>query len=165
MRYSDLVETYGDVPYYDHVVADTDLDGLYKPRTPRDEVMDAVYDDLVYAFENVRVNDGAMNVNRDIVAGFITRIALSEASWQKYYYKNNSRAQKFFNLAILAGDYVMGKSYDIVSEFRSLFISENLAGNKDVLLYRHYDQAVGITHCVASYNNLSESVNFGLLPA
>ena len=161
MRYSDLVETYGDVPYYDHVVADTDLDGLYKPRTPRDEVMDAVYDDLVYAFENVRVNDGAMNVNRDVVAGFITRIALSEASWQKYYYKNNSRAQKFFNLAILAGDYVMGKSYDIVSEFRSLFISENLAGNKDVLLYRHYDQAVGITHCVASYNNLSESVNFG----
>lgn len=161
MKYAELVATYGDVPYYDHVLEDTNLDDLYKPRTPRNEVMNAVYDDLMFAFENVRVNDGAMNVNKNIVAGFITRIALSEGTWQKYYYKNNAQAKKFLDLAILAGEHVMKGNYDIVSEFRSLFTSDDLAGNKDVILYRHYDPAVGVTHSIASNNNLSESVNFG----
>src|SRR5690606_8782857 len=30
-RYSQLVFQYGDVPYYDHVVSDIDMDDLYKP--------------------------------------------------------------------------------------------------------------------------------------
>ncbi|WP_352423645.1 RagB/SusD family nutrient uptake outer membrane protein [Proteiniphilum sp.] len=162
MRYSELVLSYGDVPYYDHVVSDTDMDDLYKPRTPRNEVMDAVYDDLQYAFQNVRINDGEMNVNRYVVAGFISRIALHEGTWQKYYYKNNDRANKFLQLAIEAGDYVINSNkYDIVTEFRELFTSEDLKGNKDCIMYRHYDPAVGVTHSVASYNNVSESINYG----
>jgi len=162
MEYSELVTAYGDVPYYDFVLKDDDLDNLYKARTPRNEVMNAVYDDMVYALKNVRLNDGPMNINKDIVAGFITRLALTEGTWQKYYYKNNAQAKKFLELAMMAGNHVMASGkYDIVSEFRSLFVSENLAGNKDVILYRHYDPAVGITHSVASYNNLSEAVNYG----
>lgn len=162
MRYSELVVSYGDVPYYDHVVSDTDPDDLYKPRTPRNEVMDAVYNDLKYAFENVRVNDGEMNVNRYVVAGFITRVALHEGTWQKYYYNDNEQAKKFLELALEAGDYVINSNrYDIVTEFRALFTSEDLRGNKDCILYRHYDPAVGVTHSVASNNNLSESINFG----
>lgn len=162
MRYADLVFTYGDVPYYDHVVSDTDLEDLYKPRTPRNEVMNAVYDDLRYAFGNVRINDGEMNVNRYIVAGFISRIALHEGTWQKYYYKNNEQARKFLEFAMEAGNYVINSNkYDIVTEFRTLFTSEDLNGNKDCIMYRHYDPSVGVTHSVATYNNLSESVNFG----
>lgn len=162
MRYSELVLNYGDVPYYDHVVSDTDMDDLYKPRTPRNEVMDAVYDDLQYAFQNVRINDGEMNVNRYVVAGYISRIALHEGTWQKYYYKNSDRASKFLELAIEASDYVINSNkYDIVTEFRELFTSEDLKGNKDCIMYRHYDPAVGVTHSVASYNNVSESINYG----
>lgn len=161
-RYTELVLAYGDVPYYDHVVSDTDLDDLYKPRTPRNEVMDAVYDDLVFAFENVRVNDGEMNVNRYVVAAYISRLALYEGTWQKYYYNDPTRAEKFIELAVTAGDYVINSGrYEIVTEFRNLFISEDLKGNPDVVMYRHYDPAVGITHSVLSYNNLAESINFG----
>ncbi len=166
IRYAELVSTYGDVPYYATVVSDKDMDNLYKPRTPRNEVMDAVYNDLEFALENVRTTDGEMNVNRYIVAGFVSRIALHEGSWQKYYYQNDERAKKFFELALKAGDYVMGSSkYDIVTEFRTLFTSEDLRGNKDVIMYRHYNAEVGITHSVASNNNLSESVNFGTTTA
>lgn len=161
-RYTELVLAYGDVPYYDHVISDTDLDDLYKPRTPRNEVMDAVYDDLVFAFENVRVNDGEMNVNRYVVAAYISRLALYEGTWQKYYYNDPTRAEKFIELAVTAGDYVINSGrYEIVTEFRNLFISEDLKGNPDVVMYRHYDPAVGITHSVLSYNNLAESINFG----
>ena len=162
LEYASLATAYGDVPYYDYVVSDTDLDDLYKPRTPRNEVMDHVYDDLTFAFNNVRLDDGNQSVNRYVVAGFISRVALHEGSWQKYYYKNNERAEKFFNLAMDAADFIIQSGrYDIVTEFRELFTSEDLKGNKDCILYRHYDAAVGITHSIASYNNLSESINFG----
>lgn len=162
MRYADLATQFGDIPYYDYVVSDTDLDDLYKPRTPRNEVMDAVYDDLKFAMENVRLNDGDQTINRHIVAGFVTRFALREGSWQKYYYKDNTRAKKFFELAQTAGDLVINSgTYDIVTDFRSLFTSLDLKGNKDVLLYRHYDAAVGVLHSIASRNNLDESTAYG----
>ena len=162
MEYADLATVYGDVPYYDHVVSDVDMDDLYKPRTPRNEVMDHVYDDLKYAIENVRLSDGDQYLNRFSVAGFVSRAALREGSWQKYYYKNNERAQKFFSLAEEAGNLVVNSGrYDIVTDFRTLFTSNTLSGNKDVLLYRHYDAGANITHAVASNNNLSETVGFG----
>jgi hypothetical protein len=162
IEYADLVTRYGDIPYYDHVVSDVDTDDLYKPRTPRNEVMDHVYDDLKFAMENVRLSDGDQYLNRFSVAGFISRAALTEASWQKYYYNNDERARKFFELAVEAGDLVISSGkYDIVTDFRTLFTSNTLAGNRDVLLYRHYDAGAGITHAIASNNNLAESVAFG----
>jgi len=161
-RYSQLVFAYGDVPYYDKEVSDTDLDELYKPRTPRNEVMNAVYDDFKFALENVRLNDGDQSVNRYVVAGIVSRLALAEGTWQKYYYKNNEQAKKFFDLAVEAGGMVISSGrYDIVTDYRSLFTSNDLKGNKDVLLYRHYDAAVGIKHAISTNANLSESLIFG----
>jgi hypothetical protein len=162
MEYADLVNRFGDVPYYDHVVSDIDKDDLYKPRTPRNEVMDHVYDDLKFAIENVRLNDGDQYVNKYVVAGFASRIALREGSWQKYYYHDNQRANKFFQLAEESANMLItsGK-YDIVTDFRTLFTSNTLAGNRDVVFYRHYDPGANILHSVATYNNLSESVAFG----
>lgn len=162
LEYADLVTRYGDVPYYDHVVSDANKDDLYKPRTPRNEVMDAVYEDLKFALENVRTSDGDQYVNRYVVAGFTSRVALREGSWQKYYYQNNEQARKFFELAVEAANILITSGrYDIVTDFRTLFTSNSLAGNKDVVLYRAYDPAVNILHAVASNNNLSESVAFG----
>ncbi|MEO6948511.1 MAG: RagB/SusD family nutrient uptake outer membrane protein [Ginsengibacter sp.] len=162
LEFSELATRYGDVPYYDDIVSDIDKDALYKPRTPRNEVMDHVYDDFKFALDNVRASDGDQYLNKFSVAGYVSRAALSEGSWQKYYYNNTGRANKFFELAVEAANMVMtsGK-YDIVTDFRTLFTSNTLAGNRDVVLYRHYDAGAGIKHAVASNNNLSESVAFG----
>ncbi|MGV3528598.1 MAG: RagB/SusD family nutrient uptake outer membrane protein [Flavisolibacter sp.] len=162
MEYADLVRRYGDVPYYDHVVSDIDMDDLYKPRTPRNEVMDHVFEDLEFAIQNVRPTDGDQYINKYVVAAFASRIALYEGSWQKYYYNDNQRATKFFQQAEQAANTVMTSGrYDIVSEFRTLFTSKTLAGNRDVVFFRHYDPAANILHSAATYNNLSESVAFG----
>lgn len=162
MRYADLVTTYGDVPYLDKPISDSDYDALFKDRTPRNEVMDAVYEDLTFAFENVRLNDGAQTVNRYVVAGFITRLALTEGSWQKYYYKDNERAKKFFELAKTAGDYLIASNkYDIVTDYRSQFTSEDLKGNKDMIIYRQYDEAINVKHAVLSTHNLADNVTYG----
>lgn len=162
LRYAELVTAYGDVPYYSKPVSDTDIAELYKDRTPRNDVMDAVYDDLKFAFENVRLNDGEQVVNRYVVAGFISRIALTEGTWQKYYYGNNDRAKKFLDLAELTANFVIASGkYDIVTDYRSQYTSESLRGNKDMVMYRQYDEAMAVKHAVASTSNLAENLTFG----
>jgi hypothetical protein len=158
MDYAGLVQVFGDVPYYDHEVNSTDLDDLYKPRTPRDEVMDAVYDDFVFALQNVRLNDGDMTVNKHVVAGFVSRLALFEGTWQKYHKNNGERARKFLNLAVEAADLIKGSNkYDCNTEFRALFnfTSDNPPTNdKEVIFFRKYNKE--IKHSVVHSCNLSE---------
>ncbi|GHE46691.1 RagB/SusD family nutrient uptake outer membrane protein [Sphingobacterium griseoflavum] len=161
-RYAQLVFTYGDVPYYDYPVSDTDLDALYKPRDQRDLVMDGVFEDLTFAMENVRLNDGDQSLNRYVVAGIVARIALQEGTWQKYYYENNGRAQRFLEIAKSAADFLINSGrYDIVTEYRALFTSESLKDNKDCVFYRHYDEAIAVQHSIATYSNLRETLAIG----
>lgn len=159
-EYSRLVSVFGDVPYYDHLIADTELEELYKDRQERSIAMDAVYDDFVYVLENIRVNDGTNYLNRYIAAGFISRFMLFEGTWQKYHKNNQTLAKKYLELAVMAGNLVIqsGK-FAFDTDFRSLFGSDNLTGMKEVLMYRQYSDAEAVRHHVASYSNLNESQN------
>lgn len=162
-EYHRLVSVFGNVPYYDKVVGDTELDELYKDRDDRTMVMDKVYDDFVYVMENMRTADGGNQyLNRYIAASFISRFMLFEGTWQKYHLSNNDKAKKYLELAVSAANYVMtsGK-FAFTSDFRSLFGSMDLASNKEVIMYRHYDASQSITHHVASYSNITESQNPG----
>ena len=162
IEYARLVNVFGDVPYYEHELSNLDRDEVYKDRTPRDEVMGKVYEDFDFALNNIRKSDGEGNINRYMAAALVCRYALYEGSWQKYYYNNNERAQKFFELAKTAGDVVINSGrYAIVTPFRDLFCSTDLTKAKDVLLYRKYDSSLGKTHCVASYCNVNEALAQG----
>ena len=158
-EYSRLVSVFGDVPYYDHLLGDGELDQLYKDRDDRTFVMDNVYEDFVYVLANMRLSDGnSQYLNRYIAAAFISRFMLFEGTWQKYHLNDTEKAKKYLELAVEAADLVIesGK-WSFTSDFRSLFGSENLAGNKEVLMYRQYDAGLGVTHHVASYSNATES--------
>ena len=161
LEYARLVNVFGDVPYYDTEVKNTDKDALYKDRTPRNEVMDAVYNDFDFAMKNVRLNDGGdQRVNRYVVAAFVSRWALFEGSWQKYHYKDTERAKKFFEQAVAAAEIVKSSGkYDIVTDFRSLFGSTK--SNKDCILYRTYDAGQNVTHSIASTCNMSDPKDVG----
>lgn len=158
-EYCRLVSVFGDVPYFDRVVSDAELDTLYKDRTNRTVVMDKVYDDFTYVLDNMRLSDGNVQyLNTYIAASFISRLMLFEGTWQKYQSNNQEKAKKYLDLAVRAADLVMksGK-YSFTSDFRSLFGSDNLSGNKEVIMYRTYDAAIGVLHAIASYSNLTES--------
>ena len=158
VEYARLVNVFGDVPYYEHELSNLDRDELYKDRTPRNEVMDKVYEDFEFALNNLRMNDGDGYINRYMAAALVCRYALYEGSWQKYYYNDNERAKKFFELAKTSGDMLINSGkYAIVTPFRDLFCSTDLTKAKDVLLYRRYDSSLGKTHCVATYCNMNES--------
>ncbi len=158
-EYSRLVSVFGDVPYYDHLLKDSELDLLYKDRDSRTLVMDAVYDDFVYVLDNMRLFDlDNQYLNTYIAASFISRFMLFEGTWQKYHLSNNEKSKKYLELAVRAADIVMksGKfSFD--ASYRALFGSADLKGVKEVILYRTYDAALTVTHHIGSYSNLYES--------
>ena len=156
-EYWRLVVSFGDVPYFEHEVGASQLDELYKDRDPRNTVMDKVYDLCKDVMANMREDDGPNRLNRYVAAGFITRMMLFEGTWQKYHNNDATRAKKFLDFAIEAGNYVINSGkYSIATPMHELFGSQNLAGNNEVLLYRHYDDALAVRHCIASYCNGKE---------
>jgi hypothetical protein len=164
-EYSRLVEVFGNVPYYNHVVSDGDIVGLYKDRDDRGLVMDSVYNDFNYVLNNMRLYDGNVQyLNRYIAAGFISRFMLFEGTWQKYHNGDAARSTKYLQLAVQAGDLVINSGkWKFTSDFRSLFgsASGTLINNPEILLARTYSTSLSITHSVASYANLSELQPWG----
>lgn len=158
-EYSRLVSVFGNVPYFEKDVADTELDLLYKDRDDRGVVMDKVYDDFKYVLANIRVNDGAQYLNKYIAAAFISRFMLFEGTWQHYHGLDAARSKKYLELAVEAAEVVMNSNkYNFTRDFKSLFASESLAGHPEVIMFRAYDAALGITHSIGSYQNGTEIV-------
>jgi uncharacterized protein YozE (UPF0346 family) len=154
-EYSRLTSVFGDVPYFDKVIKDSEVSLMYKDRDDRTEVMDKVYDDFVFVLDNMKLADiNVQYLNRYIAASFISRLMLFEGTWQKYHLNNPEKSKKYLELAVRAADLVMisGK-YTFTSDFRSLFGSEDLASNKEVIMYRKYDATQTTTHSIASYSN------------
>lgn len=159
-EYYRLVSVFGDVPYFDKVLLDNDLPALYKDRDDRGFVMDKVYDDCKYVLANIRETDGTQFLNRYMAAGFISRFMLFEGTWQHYHGLDATRAKKYLELSRDAAEYVISSGkYSFGKDFKSLFSSESLAGNSEVLLYRVYDAALSVTHAIQSYNNGNETTD------
>ncbi|MEY8686402.1 RagB/SusD family nutrient uptake outer membrane protein [Bacteroides sp. AN502(2024)] len=155
MEYARLVRMFGDVPYYDHVVDNTDEKALYKGRDSRNLVMDKVLDDLEFAAVNVRESDGTdgLCVNRHVVNAFESRIMLFEGTWQRYREKNTEMSKKYLEAAKTAANRVMStQKYQISSDYKSLTISLDLANNPEMILYRSYVEGI-LTHAEMSWQS------------
>lgn len=157
-EYARLVEVFGDVPYYDKELKDTETDLLYKDRDNRGLVMDHVYEDFQYVLDNMRTNDGKQYLNKYVAASFISRYMLFEGSFLYYHNIDKERAKKYLELAQKAAEVVMNSgAYKFTSDFKSLFASEDLSANQEVIMYRAYDATKSVTHSVGSYSNGTES--------
>ena len=158
-EYSRLVSVFGDVPYFGRVVYENELDTLFKDRDPRGLVMDKVYEDFQYVLNNMRENDGTQMLNKYMAASFISRFMLFEGTFEHYHGIDPARGKKYLELAVQSAGIVMASNnYRFGSDFKSLFSSESLAGNPEVILYRAYDAALLLTHSIGSYSNGTEVV-------
>lgn len=168
-EYSRLVSVFGDVPYFESEIDPSSEASMYKERTSRGEVMDKVYDDFKFALANIRTDDGVGYVNRYIAAAVVSNWMLFEGSWLQYHGLDAARSKKYLELAVEASELVMNSGrYTFGSDFKSLFASENLASNPEVLLFRSY-VSPRITHAIGSYSNGTEgqaaAANLNLLKA
>ncbi len=157
--YYNLVVSFGDVPYFDKPVDETNLPEMFKDRDNRQVVMDHIYDDLKYAIDNSYLldNGSSQYVNKYVIASIASRIMLFEGTWEKYHkvksIDNVDRVEKYLKFCVEAADVVKNSNkYKCARDFRSLFGSPDLKGHPEVIFYRNYT-ATMTTHSVASYAN------------
>ena len=165
-EYCRFVESFGDVPYYDHVVRTDDEDDMYKDRDPRTLVMDACLDDFNFALDNVRTDDGTDYVNKYVVGTIASRCMLFEGTWYVYHKTDaamktctdiDGHAKKYLEAAQKFAAYVMdsGKfSFNTPSHELFGHLYTTLTGTaKEVILYRTYNTSIQSSnqHCIASY--------------
>ncbi|GHV10562.1 hypothetical protein FACS1894162_5050 [Bacteroidia bacterium] len=158
--YSSLSYGYGDVPYFDKVTqfstVKADLDYLFKDRDPRAFVVRKNIEDFRFALENVRVNDGALQINRYVVAAMVSRLMLREGTFQKYVGGDLVLAQECLTFAKEAAELVINSNkYSLSSSYKALFASDDLAGNPEIIMYRKYEDAV-VVHSMWANNSTVE---------
>jgi len=153
MEYSDLVKLFGDVPWYETEVFPSDVELIYKDRDPVEDVALKIMEDFDYAAANVRTSDGVLQVNRDVVLAYMSRNLLYLGTFLKYHDIDQTVATTVLEKAKwAAGQLIDGGKYSIVDDYRGLFTSADLTGNKEVIMYRQYETAK-CTHSLVSYNN------------
>lgn len=148
-----MVQNYGDVPLITKPL-DTQSEELYGPRTPRKEVMTQVLKDINDACEYLPVEWTANRLTKGAALALKSRIGLYEGTYRKYH--NLGDHDEFLKACVDASEKLMTMGYQIyntgkpAADYTVLFTSEDLASNKEVILYRKYAPDL-FTHRMCGY--------------
>ena len=135
-----LVRGFGDCYWVDKELDGDDTDILYGPRQPRNDVMDKVLEDLNYACANITDNaNSRVAFNKYVALAMKAQVCLYEGTYSKYVSKNADRATRYLNEAKSACLEIMNSGkYSLNPNFQANFNSLDLAGNPEMILYKHY---------------------------
>ena len=155
-----LVRAYGDCYYVDKELDATDEDILYGPRQPRNDVMDKVLEDLNFAVANITADaNSRVAYNKWVALAMKAEICLFEGTYSKYVTKNASRATTYLTEAKAACQQIMASgNFELNSDYKSNFDDDDLSGNKEMILYKHYVQGI-MGHGTIDYTCGSTQVN------
>ncbi len=165
LDYSNFVLDFGDVPYYDYMLTDSDTE-LYRPRDPIAYVMDKVLEDCQYASANVKISDpltgpNGLIVNKDVVDAFMSRQLLFVGTTIKYNPNSTGadieKASIYLQASKDAADRVISAGrYSVANNYQKICSTIDIGATANVkqemILYRIYDTGM-ITHAVQGYNN------------
>ena len=140
IEYANLSFYYGDTQWYYTRLNSTDTDSLYKPRESRDKVViPRVIADLKFALDNIRTDDGTLQINRYVAAAMIEQAMLREGTYLKYHNVNPALGTRCLELAKEACLVVLQSGrYSLCDNYRALFSSDDLSGTPEVILYKRY---------------------------
>ncbi|MBG6236767.1 hypothetical protein IWX76_003361 [Pedobacter sp. CAN_A7] len=157
LEYNDLVKSYGDMPWYETVLEETDPE-LYRPRDPQIYVLDKMLADFKYAAENVRIADASTGpkgqiVNRNVVLAMMSRVFLYHGTLIKQQNIDAAKATEYLEAAKWAANEVMTNGgFSLGASYRGLFNAVDLVGNPEMIMFRQYE-AAQITHSLHGYVN------------
>lgn len=146
LRYFDMMVAYGDVPWIDKVLSDTDTEILMGKRTPRDEVAKNILKELQYAELNIKPDgDGANTINTDVVRALISRFGLYEGTWRKYHGLDD--AETYLRASADASEKLIADNPTLMSNYDDVFNSEELVGKPGIILAKQYATSL-VTHSI-----------------
>lgn len=152
-----LVQRFGDIPYSETYASSNDYANIYLPRTNRNEVIDKVKADLDIAIANLRASDGDNRINKYVALALQARICLYEGTYRKYH--NMGEGQDYLLEAKNAANQIMSLGeYSLGSDFKAVYNSIELKGNKEILLYVDYQPNVYM-HSVQNFTNSTSTLN------
>ena len=132
-EYANLVRHFGDVPYIDKYLDQSDVEGIYVPRTPRAEVVDSIVADLQFAAANLRTivrskTLGDANVvSAEVAWAFLARVALYEGTWATYVDGDVARGEELLQIALEAAGKTAGnKNFSLTPVYKDLYSSLDL---------------------------------------
>ncbi len=142
--YWEKVVKFGDVPLIIKKVDDTSPE-IYGPRESRKKVMSQVLDDLDFAIANLPEKEDAESgrLHKDAALALKSRIALWEGTFRKYHGLGDE--QEMLEAAVDASEKLMSSGvYSIYStgnpqsDYKDLFVQENLSSNSEAIMHRSY---------------------------
>lgn len=158
LDYFQLVQSYGDVPFYSSVLDISQDSMIYKARDPRNLVMDSVLSDLNFAVNNLRQNTGDNTVNKDVALALKSRVCLYEGTYSEYREHDNARASTYLQACKDASAALMNEGYTLNRDYKTEYNSESLAGNPETILYMDYEDGT-LTHALVGYTNSTTPMN------
>lgn len=163
--YFSLVQKYGDVPLVLKTL-DYNSPELFMPRTPRSEVIAAIYEDLDYAAQWLPVRTAIPaaqygRVSKSTALGLKARVGLYEGTHAKFH--NRPGWQQHLEVAIAAAGLVMAQGHTLYPSYPNLFqhIAEGPA-NTENLLVKIF--GVSNTNLLLGHNNSRDLENGRMAP-
>jgi hypothetical protein len=163
LQYFRLVQTFGGVPWFGSSLDINDNGQIYKARDNRQLVMDSVLNDINFAVANLRQTDLQNTVNKDVALALKSRICLFEGTYRKYHTELNltATAATYLQQAKEAAQTLINAtSYSLSPNYQANYNSDDLAGNREMILYKRYEAGV-LQHSLIAYN-YSSTVLWGL---
>ena len=158
--YFQLLQGYGPVSIV-KTPLDPDSEQMKLPRNSRIEVADFIIEDLKTAVEYLQEqgSSASMRVHKDVARTLLSEVALFEGTWEKYhkaegdrFYDSSVTEEKirgYLQTAADAAKAVMDRGVWSISTaggasdaYRSLFATEDLSSNPEILWYKRYDGSV-----------------------
>jgi len=140
-EYFQLLKLYGGIPLVEKTVTDVDTDVLYAPRNSRDEVASTILKDLLWAESHIKAPTNAYLKNKvvdaNVVNALLSQFGLFEGTWRKYH--GLSDQDTYLKASVVASEKLL-PLFSIHPNFDELHNSENLAGNKEMILYKEYNE-------------------------
>lgn len=160
-EYANLIRHFGDVPYINEYLDQSNVEAIYAPRTPRVAVVDSIMADLQFAVANLRTIDrskvlGDVNVlSREVALAYLGRVALYEGTYARYVAGDEGKAVPLLQVAAEASAEIVGSGmFSLTPVYHELYGSLDLSKNPEVLLYKSYVSGI-LTHSVIGYTNSS----------
>jgi hypothetical protein len=156
--YAEKVQKFGDVPWVDQEL-NIDSEELFAARTPREEAMANVLEDLNFATQHIPDDwgdgDSPGRLNRWAALAVKARVCLFEGTWRKYH--GGSDPEMWLREAASAareimdnGPYSVYSTGDPNNDFNAYMRVLDLSGNPEVMEWRRYQLGIYTNH-VQSY--------------
>lgn len=138
--YMEMVQRFGDLPWYDKVLGSDDED-LYKARDTREYVIDRIFEDYAFAAEHIRNSVPSGAVSNMVARTFMARHALHEGTFRKYHDYLGLPYERFLQISrdeakrvMDNGGFNLHSTGNPQEDYAALFKSTDLQGNSEVIL-------------------------------